>query len=198
MPSDTNSPNKEYKSVSPNDGYQMSDNEPSDGPIQLKKQLGLMNGVGIIVGVIIGSGIFISPKGVLLNAGSVGLSMIVWLSCGLLVMCGALCYAELGTAIPKSGGEFAYLKESFGPLSAFLYLWVTFLIIYPTGNAIIALTFAEYILSPLYSGCKAPELAVQLLAAAVTGTSLFLHIYIYIISYNYCINNPFLIIIKLN
>ena len=171
MPSDTNILKKEYKIVSPNNGNQMSDNQPSDGPIQLKKQLGLMNGVGIIVGVIIGSGIFISPKGVLLNAGSVGLSMIVWLSCGLLVMCGALCYAELGTAIPKSGGEFAYLKESFGPLSAFLYIWVTFLIIYPTGNAIIALTFAEYILSPLYSGCKAPELAVQLIAAAITGKS---------------------------
>lgn len=160
---------KEYKSTSNKSDGGMSDKKPSNGPIQLQKQLGLMNGVGIIVGVIIGSGIFISPKGVLLNAGSVGLSMIVWLSCGLLVMCGALCYAELGTAIPKSGGEFAYLKESFGPLSAFLYLWVTFLIVYPTGNAIIALTFAEYILSFLYTGCKAPELAVQLIAAAVIG-----------------------------
>lgn len=163
----TNGARKENSRVSSNFNNKMPDNELSEGPIQLKKQLGLMNGVGIIVGVIIGSGIFISPKGVLLNAGSVGLSMIVWLSCGLLVMCGALCYAELGTAIPKSGGEFAYLKESFGPLSAFLYLWVTFLIIYPTGNAIIALTFAEYILSPLYSGCQAPKLAVQLIAAAV-------------------------------
>lgn len=158
------------RSVSSNSGSKIFDSEPSSGPIQLKKQLGLMNGVGIIVGVIIGSGIFISPKGVLLSAGSIGSSMIVWLSCGLLVMCGALCYAELGTAIPKSGGEFAYLKEAFGPLSAFLYLWVTFLIIYPTGNAIIALTFAEYILQPLYPDCKAPELAVQLLAAAVIRT----------------------------
>lgn len=73
----------------------------SEDGLRLKKHLGLMNGVGIIVGIIVGSGIFVSPKGVLLEAGSLGSSVIVWALCGAACLVGAMCYAELGTAILK-------------------------------------------------------------------------------------------------
>ncbi|KAJ8954367.1 hypothetical protein NQ318_011040 [Aromia moschata] len=70
--------------------------------------------------------------------------------------------------IPKSGGDYAYIMEAFGPLPAFLYLWIALFILVPTGNAITAITFAQYILQPLWSNCTAPYEAVRLLAAATT------------------------------
>jgi len=143
----------------------------------MKQTLSLWNGVGIIVGIIIGSGIFVSPTGVLRNSGSVALSLVVWAVSGALSMVGALCYAELGTMIYKSGGDYAYIHVAFGSLPAFLYLWVALVIIMPTGNTVIALTFANYVLQPFFVGCSPPDLSVRLLAAAVICFLTFINCY---------------------
>ncbi|KAK7469597.1 hypothetical protein BaRGS_00036387 [Batillaria attramentaria] len=102
--------------------------------VALKKQLGLMNGVGIIVGIIVGSGIFVSPKGVLLEAGSVGLCLVVWGLTGAICSIGAICYAELGTSILTSGADYGYIMNSYGDLPAFLFLWVCLVVIVPIGE----------------------------------------------------------------
>ncbi|KAL5281714.1 SLC7A6.2 family protein [Megaselia abdita] len=144
--------------------------------IHLKKQLGLLEGIAIILGIILGSGIFISPKGVIQEVEAVGTSLLIWIICGMLSMIGSLCYAELGTCIPKSGGDYIYIFEAFGSLPAFLYLWDAMIIFVPTTNAIMGLTFASYILQPFFpEGCVVPELAKQILAACTICFLTFLN-----------------------
>lgn len=135
--------------------------------VQLKRTLNIWNGISIIIGVIIGSGIFVSPQGVLLESGSLGASLCIWVLCGLLSLLGALCFAELGTSVESSGGEYTYIRLAYGPLASFLYLWVTVTIIMPCGNAITALTFANYVLQPFYIDCLPPQNAIRLLAVAL-------------------------------
>ena len=134
------------------------------GKIELKPKITLFSGITVIVGSIIGSGIFVSPKGVLQEVGSVGLALLIWLLCGLFSMIGAYCYTELGTLIVRSGADYAYMYEAFGPFVAFLRLWVEAIVVRPCTTAVVALTFANYIIEPLFPTCEQPEVAVRLLA----------------------------------
>ncbi|XP_062032127.1 B(0,+)-type amino acid transporter 1 isoform X1 [Lepus europaeus] len=140
----------------------------SDEPktTSLQKEVGLISGICIIVGTIIGSGIFISPKSVLSNTEAVGPCLIVWAACGVLGTLGALCFAELGTMITKSGGEYPYLMEAFGPIPAYLFSWTSLMVMKPSSFAIICLSFSEYVATPFYSGCEPPKVVVKCLAAA--------------------------------
>ena len=151
--------------TSQNEKKQSEPTEEKSEAVGLKPTLGLMNGITIIMGSIIGSGIFVSPKGVLVYTGSPGLYLIVWLLAGVYSTIGAYCFAELGTMIAKSGGDYAYLNEAFGPFIAFLRLWVECIIIRPCTTAVVALTFATYICEPIFPDCQSPENARILLAA---------------------------------
>ena len=142
-----------------------SSSKYDDGKVYLKPKLTLINGITVIVGSIIGSGIFVSPKGVLEQTGSVGFALLIWVLCGLFSMIGAYCYSELGTAIVRSGADYAYMFEAFGPFIAFLRLWVECIIIRPCSQAIVALTFAYYVIEPVFPDCEQPQIAVRLLAA---------------------------------
>ncbi|VDP08877.1 unnamed protein product [Soboliphyme baturini] len=130
----------------------------------LKARISLFDGIMVVVGCIIGSGIFISPKGVHENAGSVGLSLIIWVASGLFSMMGAYCYAELGTFITKSGGDYTYVYSAFGPFLAFIRLWIEAIIVRPCTLTVVALTFSIYILRPFYPNCDATYPAPQMMA----------------------------------
>ncbi|RUP49604.1 hypothetical protein BC936DRAFT_142073 [Jimgerdemannia flammicorona] len=94
------------------------------GPIDLQKKVTFLNGLTLVVGLMIGSGLFSSPGPILAHTGAVGTSLVIWLVSGLLAITGALCYAELGTMLPMNGGEAVYLERAFGSLVSFLFGFV--------------------------------------------------------------------------
>ncbi|XP_067828416.1 cystine/glutamate transporter [Heptranchias perlo] len=130
--------------------------------VVLKKKVTLLRGVSIIIGTIIGAGIFISPKGILQHTGTVGMALVMWTACGVLSLFGALSYAELGTSIKKSGAHYTYILEAFGPLPAFVRVWVELIVIRPAATAVIALAFGQYILQPIFMPCGIPEIAIKI------------------------------------
>ncbi|KAJ6660046.1 hypothetical protein lerEdw1_018244 [Lerista edwardsae] len=138
----------------------------------LRRKVTLTRLIALGIGTMVGSGIFISPKGVLQNSGNVGLSLLVWLSCGILSLFGALSYADLGTTITKSGGHYIYLLETLGPLPAFLRLWAEFVMIRPANMAVVSLAFGQYLIEPFFAPCHAPALAVKLIT--ITGITLII------------------------
>ncbi|KAL9582704.1 MAG: hypothetical protein Q9203_005381, partial [Teloschistes exilis] len=115
------------------------------GNLEKHKSLTYLNGLSLIVGIIIGSGIFSSPAQITTNAGSPGASFIVWLVAGILAWTGAASYAELGSAIPLNGGAQVYLSKIFGDLFGFLFTWCSVFVLKPGSAAIIAIIFGEYI-----------------------------------------------------
>ena len=129
--------------------------------VRMERTVGPMAAVMVIVGAIIGSGIYISPTGIVENTETPGLSMILWLVAGVVAAMGALCYAEVGLLIPKSGGEYPIIKDSYGDYCGFIFAWVSSnvrlnvllehpniqtctTIIRPTSFAIFCVTFSKY------------------------------------------------------
>lgn len=116
-----------------------------NGSLERNKTLTYMNGLSLIIGLIIGSGIFSSPSQVNANAGSPGASLIVWAVAGLLAWTGAASYAELGGAIPLNGGAQIYLAKIFGELVGFRFTWCAVFVLKPGSAAIISIIFGEYL-----------------------------------------------------
>lgn len=114
------------------------------GSLEKHKTLTYLNGLSLIVGLIIGSGIFSSPSQVGSRVGSPGAALVVWFVAGILVWTGASSYAELGGAIPLNGGSQVYLAKTFGELAGFLFTWVAVLVLKPGSAAIISIIMGEY------------------------------------------------------
>jgi len=151
--------------------------DKSHETVELKPKMTLLNGVTVIVGSIIGSGIFVSPSGVLMNTGSVNMALIIWVTSGIFSMVGAYCYAELGCMIKKTGADYAYIMVTFGNFLAFIRLWVECMIVRPCSQAIVALTFAIYASKPFFPECDPPDEAVRLLAAICICILAFINCY---------------------
>ncbi|KAH9842303.1 Large neutral amino acids transporter small subunit 1 [Teratosphaeria destructans] len=117
----------------------------AQGSLEKHKSLTFLNGLSLVIGLVIGSGIFSSPASVNSNAGSPGAALIVWVISGMLAWTGASSYAELGGAIPLNGGAQVYCSKIFGEWAGFLFTWCTVTVLKPGSSAIIAIIFGEYI-----------------------------------------------------
>lgn len=108
------------------------------------RKLSLWGGIRTIVSLMIGAGIFSSAGRIFNYVGSPGMTLIIWVATGLLGLAGALCYAELGTMLPGSGGEHLYIRRAFGPMMAFLFDWTSIILLKPGTNAVFSVAFGEY------------------------------------------------------
>ncbi|XP_072545246.1 b(0,+)-type amino acid transporter 1-like [Salminus brasiliensis] len=133
--------------------------------LHLKSEVGLVGGVSLIAGVMIGSGIFMSPQTVLLNIGSPGAGLVIWACCGLLAVLASLSYAELGTVIRESGGEYIYILRTSGNLMAFVFAFTSIVVVRPTSLTGVALSFAQNAVAPFYEECPPPVVVVKCVAA---------------------------------
>jgi APA family basic amino acid/polyamine antiporter len=141
--------------------------EPGGG---FAREIGLFGATMLVMGGIVGSGIFMNPYVVARQVGTPALILAAWAFGGLVALAGAFVYAELASLRPAVGGQYAYLREAYSPRVAFLYGWVLLLVTQSGGMAAVAVTFARYLgeLAPL----PLPEAAVAVLAlAALTAVN---------------------------
>ena len=118
-----------------------------ENPVQereFKRGLGLLDSVMIVVGIMIGSGIFIVSADIARTVGSAGLLLLVWVITGVLTLIAALSYGELAAMMPHAGGQYVFLRESYNPLVAFLYGWTFFTVIQTGTVAAVAVAFAKF------------------------------------------------------
>src|SRR5580698_1017386 len=111
----------------------------------LERRLGLLDATMIVVGSMIGSGIFITSAESARLTGAPGWLLLAWAVAGLLTVTGALCCSELATMMPRAGGVYVFFREAYGPAMGFLYGWTLFLIVQTGTIAAVAIAFAKFL-----------------------------------------------------
>ena len=143
----------------------------------LPRKLGLVDATAIVIGDVVGTAIFLVPNSVAQNLSSAAMILAVWIVTGVLSFFGALAYAELGAMIPSTGGQYVFLRDSYGPLWGFLCGWSFILAIYSGANATLAVGFATYLsyfihLTPLLFKLAAVALVAILTLVNYRGVEL--------------------------
>ena len=138
----------------------------------LSKVLRPVDAIMIVIGNVVGVGIFTTTGFIAAEIADAWLILSVWLLGGVLTLMGSLTYGELGAAFPRAGGDYVYLREAYGPLAGFLVGWVGFLIINPGSVASLSLGLAEYLL-PLATGKQTMEMPILTKAVALCAIVVF-------------------------
>nr|XP_047129311.1 b(0,+)-type amino acid transporter 1-like isoform X2 [Hydra vulgaris] len=143
-----------------------------DIKVGFTRQITLLGAIGLLVGTVVGSGIFVSPSVVANYSGSSGLILIVWAGSGVLALFSALCYVELGTMFPtSSGSDYTFVYEGFGDLPAFVSGFTNVVVLSPMALVMVALTCASYIVL----AAKIEEKYIKIIAAVIIGVIFILN-----------------------
>ena len=137
-----------------------------------KQTLSVTDMIALIVGVVIGTGIFKTPSLIAANTGRTDVFFLTWLAGGVISLIGALCYAELATAYPHTGGDYHYLKRAFGRKVGFLFVWSRMTVIQPGSIAMLAFVFGDYLSQILALGPYAHFFYAALSIATLTAMNL--------------------------
>ena len=143
-----------------------------DQPVKLERQLGLFDSSMMVIGIVIGSGIFMTTGLMAEALPSASLILLAWILGGLQMLAGALTYAELGAAMPKVGGQYVYLREAYGPLPGFLFGWVAFVAYISGTNAAIAVAIAEH-LGSFYPSLSTHNSIIGIGSFSISGGQIF-------------------------
>ena len=143
-----------------------------DQPVKLERQLGLFDSSMMVIGIVIGSGIFMTTGLMAEALPSASLILLAWILGGLQMLSGALTYAELGAAMPKAGGQYVYLREAYGPLPGFLFGWVAFVAYISGTNAAIAVAIAEH-LGSFYPSLSTHNSIIGIGSFSISGGQIF-------------------------
>jgi APA family basic amino acid/polyamine antiporter len=134
---------------------------------QLQRKFGLSTATYVVIASMVGTGILVSPGYMMVSLSNYAVIFGLWALGGLLALCGALCVAELAAALPRSGGEYVYLREAYGPMPAFLSGWTSFFLGFSAPLAVSGYIAALYLLTPFGWGGKDTAYVVRIVAAVI-------------------------------
>jgi len=141
-------------------------------PVKLKRQLGLFDSSMMVIGIVIGSGIFMTTGLMAEAIPSASLILLAWVLGGLQMIAGALTYAELGAAMPKAGGQYVFLREAYGQLPGFLFGWIAFVAYISGTNAALAIAVAEHVGS-FYPSLTTQNIIIDVGSFSISGGQIF-------------------------
>jgi APA family basic amino acid/polyamine antiporter len=137
-----------------------------------RRVLSLRDAIGLIVGTIVGVGIFRTPSLVAEHAGSVSVALLAWLAGGLVSLLGALCYAELASTYPNTGGDYHYLRRAFGPRLGFLFAWARLSVVQTGAIALLAFVLGDYAAELFELGTWGSPLCAAAIVVVLTATNI--------------------------
>jgi APA family basic amino acid/polyamine antiporter len=149
---------------------------PAPGPAKMPAEFGLPTAIFIIVASIVGAGVLTTSGYTVYNVGSNQLMLLLWVIGGVIAACGALALCELTAALPRTGGDYVFLHEAYGPLVAFLSGWVSLLIGFAAPAATAAFGAAKYLVAPLALPGNSAETIQRLIATALVVAFTVIHV----------------------